>query len=303
MPAETQLCAVTGANGFVGACLTRRLQTEGWRVIPWTRRSEPGTDAVPFRLGQDVDPALLKGVRALVHCAYDFGPLRWKDITAVNVIGSQKLLDAARKAGVESIVVISSLSAFAGCRSLYGKAKLQIEAHALAADAFVIRPGLVYGNASGGMFGRLAKQVRSSRVIPILWGGSQVQYLLHEEDLGTLLQGALAGRVPPGTGPISAAHAQGWALKDILARIASALGKRPAFVPVPWQLLWVALKSLELARLPPGFRSDSLISIIYQDPHPAFELLNSLGFKCRPFQMSLEMLGGAPGSMSTPPPM
>jgi nucleoside-diphosphate-sugar epimerase len=292
MPADANLCAVTGANGFVGGCLSRRLQADGWRVIPWVRRPEPGTDAVPFRLGQDVDPALFKGVRALVHCAYDFGPLRWDDITAVNVLGSQKLLDAARQAGVETIVAISTLSAFTGCRSLYGQAKLQIEVHALAAGAFVIRPGLVYGNQSGGMFGRLAKQVRGSRVIPILWGGNQVQYLVHEDDLGNLLQGALGGGIPRGTGPISAAHAQGLELKDILARIASALGKQPAFVPLPWQFVWLALKSLELAHMPAGFRSDSLISMIYQNPHPAFERLNSLGFQCRPFQISPSMLGG-----------
>lgn len=291
MTANTRLCAVTGANGFVGGCLRRRLQREGWRVVSWTRQPKPGTDDVGFQLGQDVDPCLFKGARVLVHCAYDFGPLRQADIIAVNVRGSQKLLEAARKAGVESIVVISSLSAFAGCRSLYGKAKLQIESLALSADAVVIRPGLVYGNDSGGMFGRLVRQVRGSRLLPVLWGGNQAQYLVHEEDLGNLLQGALAGRVPAGTSPITVAHAQGWELRYILARIAAALGKRVSFVPVPWPILWVGLKSLELVGVPAGFRSDSLISMVYQDPHPSFELLRSLGLQCRPFQITPAMLG------------
>jgi nucleoside-diphosphate-sugar epimerase len=284
MHPEAKTCAVTGTSGFVGGCLARRLQAEGWRIIPWTRRSEAGTNAVPFRLGQEVDPNLLKGVNALVHCAYDFSPLRWNDIFAVNVVGSQKFLEAAHKAGVETIVVISSVSAFAGCRSLYGKAKLQIESHAVNAGAIVIRPGLVYGDQSGGVFGRLANQVRHSRIIPILLGGNQTQYLVHEADLGNLLLGALAGGVPPGTGPITVAHAQGWELKDILARIASSLGRKVTFVPVPWQFLWLALKSLEFAGRPARFRSDSLVSMIYQDPHPSFELLSKLGFQCRPFQ-------------------
>jgi nucleoside-diphosphate-sugar epimerase len=292
MPTETKLCAVTGANGFVGGCLKRRLLAEGWRVISWTRQPKPGADAVAFRLGQEVDPELFKGVRALVHCAYDFAPLRQDDVTAINVNGSQKLLRAAQEAGVETIVVVSSLSAFAGCRSLYGKAKLQIESAALSAGAFVIRPGLVYGGDSGGMFGRLARQVRGSRLVPILWGGNQVQYLVHEEDLGTLLQKALADGVPRGTGPISAAHPQGWELKDILARIASVLGKRVTFVPVPWPMIWLGLKTLELVGRPAAFRSDSLISIVYQDPSPSFELLNSLGVQCRPFQITPAMLGG-----------
>ena len=131
-----------------------------------------------------------------MHCAYDFGPRRWEDIAAVNVTGSQKLLEAARKAGVESVVFISTLSAFAGCRSLYGKAKLEIESVAQAMGAYVIRPGLVYSDNPGGMFGRLVRQVRGSRFIPIMWGGEQVQYLLHDEDLGKLVQACLDGRLP-----------------------------------------------------------------------------------------------------------
>ena len=290
MSSEPKVCAVTGAHGFVGSRMMHRLQRDGWRVIAWTRSPEPGTDAVAFRLGQEVDAGRFKGVHALVHCAYDFGPLRREDIASVNVAGSQKLLEAAQKAGVETVVVISSLSAFDGCRSLYGQAKLQIERAALSAGAFVIRPGLVYGSHSGGMFGRLARQVRGSRIVPILWGGNQLQYLVHEEDLGNLLVGALAGRLPRGTGPVSAAHAQGWELKEILARIASALGKKISFVPVPWPAIWIGLKSLEIAGVPAAFRSDSLISMVYQDPSPSLGLPTSLGFQCRPFQITPAML-------------
>ena len=289
---QPKLCALTGANGFVGTCLARRLRSEGWEVVPWVRRPELGAEAVPFLLGQEVDPALFKGVQALVHCAYDFAPLRWSDIRAVNCLGSQKLLEAARRAGVEKTAVISTISAFAGCRSLYGRAKLEIESHAVAAGALVIRPGLVYGDQSGGMFGRLAKQVQASRVIPVLSGGRQTQYLVHEEDLGNLLLGALTGLVPPGTVPICAAHAHGWELREILERIATVLGKRASFVPVPWQCLWLALKSLELAHMPAAFRSDSLISMIYQDPNPSFDLMATLGFRCRPFDVTAAMLGG-----------
>jgi len=135
------------------------------------------------------------------------------------------------------------------------------------------------------MFGRLVRQVRSARFVPVMWGGRQVQYLLHDEDLGNLVQGCLAGRWPAGVEPITIAHEQGWALKDILTRIARALGKRVTFVPVPWQLAWLGLKGLELAGARPNFRSDSLISLVYQNPCPSFNLVKSLGFECRPFQL------------------
>ena len=85
--------------------------------------------------------------------------------------------------------------------------------------------------------------------------------------------------------PITIAHEQGWELKEIMTQIARALGKRVTFVPVPWQLAWLGLKGLELASAQPNFRSDSLISLVYQNPRPSFALLKSLGFQCRPFQL------------------
>ena len=285
MAVEAKSCVLTGAHGFVGSRLKGHLERAGWRVAAWTRQPEPGTGAVAFRLGQEVDPNLLKGAQALVHCAYDFGPRRWEEIVAINVSGSQKLLAAAQAAGVRQVVFISSLSAFAGCRSLYGRAKVEIEGFARSTGAFVIRPGLVYGDNPGGVFGRLVCQVRGARFVPVIRGGQQVQYLLHDEDLGHVVQGCLDGRVPAGVEPIAVAHQQGWELKEILAQIARALSKRVTFLPVPWQLAWLGLKGLEVAGARPNFRSDSLISLVCQNPRPSFALVKSLGFQCRPFQL------------------
>jgi len=286
----TKVCALTGARGYVGSRLRAHLERAGWRVIPWTRQAEPGTAAVAFRLGDPVDPSLLQGVHALIHCAYDFGPRRWEDIATVNVAGSGNLFAAAQNAGVKSVVFISSISAFTGCRSLYGRAKLSIEDSARYINAFVLRPGLVYGDHPGGMFGRLVAQVRGARFVPILSGGRQTQYLVHDEDLGNLVEGCLAGRVGAGTGPIPISHEQEWELKEILSQIAQALNRPVSFVPVPWRLAWLGLKGLELAGGRTGFRSDSLISMVYQNPAPSFALLRSLGFRCRPFQLTPGML-------------
>src|SRR5205085_10990430 len=140
-----------------------------------------------------------------------------------------------------------------------------------------IRPGLIYGEHPGGMFSRLIRQVASSRFVPILSGGAQTQYLLHEEDLGNLLLGLLEGRVAAIAEPISAAHEQGLELKAILHQIAEALGKRVSFVPIPWQCAWLGLKTLELVGFRTNFKSDSLISIVYQNPKPSFALLTSPG--------------------------
>lgn len=283
MPDELKTCAVTGASGYVGARIAQHLATAGWRVIRWGRNPPPGEASVQFQLGEEVAPASFAGVHALVHCAYDFRPRRWHQISEVNVRGSEKLLRAARAAGVERIVFLSSLSAFDGCRSLYGRAKLEIEMTARSVGAVVIRPGLVYGRDAGGVFGGLVKQVRQSRFVPLLDGGRPVQYLVHDEDLGRFVARCAGGNVPSAK-PIALAHNHSISLRRLLVELAGVLDRRVTFLPVPWRAAWLILKTLEAARLPAPFRSDSLIGLIYQNPAPDFSLAESLGAECRPFQ-------------------
>jgi len=157
-------CLVTGAGGYLGGCVKRALEQRGWRVTGLTRQPAPGVSDVQFQLGGEVSPADLAGAQALVHCAYDFKQVSWAGIHATNVAGSEKLLRAARQAKIGPVVYISSISAYEGCRSLYGKAKLAIEKVADALGAVVIRPGLIYGDRPAGMFGRLVRQVEQARV-------------------------------------------------------------------------------------------------------------------------------------------
>ena len=285
---QAKVCAVTGAGGFVGGRLKTCLGQAGLVARDWTRHPQT-EDGVRFQLGEAVDVKLFTGTSALVHCAYDFSVRRWDDIVNVNVRGSEKLLRAARAAGVERIVCISSMSAFAGCRSLYGRAKLSIEETALSLGATVIRPGLVYGDRPGGVFGGLVRQVRNSTMLPLL-GGNQLQYLVHSDDLAQLVSRCVLGELAPPTLPVTLAHETGWPIRRLLSAIGDALNRRVRFIPVPWRAAWFGLKTLELAGLPTPFRSDSLIGMIYQNPAPDFELAKSLNAHCRPFQITSTML-------------
>jgi hypothetical protein len=55
------------------------------------------------------------------------------------------------------------------------------------------------------------------------------------------------------------------------------------FVPVPWRLIWAPLRLAEALRLPLKFRSDSVISLVNQDPHPDFAATRALGVALRDF--------------------
>jgi nucleoside-diphosphate-sugar epimerase len=280
-----KICAITGSNGYVGGCLKKYFAARGWEILELTRQPKPGTRGVAFQLGAEVSPQSLAGVEALVHCAYDFKPLRWDEIRAVNVQGARKLFEAARAAGVGKIIAISSISAYDGCRSLYGRAKLEIEQIALDSGALVVRPGLVYGSGPGGMFGSLTAQVRKSSMIPMIGDGSQIQFLVHNEDLSAFIEHCAGGEVKITPRILTAANAQPWAFKQLLLEIARALGKKPKFIPLPWRLVWAGLKSAELCGVRLNFRSDSLVSLMYQNPKPDFSANAGAGLDCRPFQI------------------
>jgi nucleoside-diphosphate-sugar epimerase len=282
---EKKICAITGSNGYVGGCLKNYFAGRGWEVLELTRQPKPGSRGIRFQLGGEIDPAALAGVTALVHCAYDFRPLRWSDIRAVNVEGSQKLFQAARAAGVEKIIGISSISAYDGCRSLYGKAKLEMEKIALDHGALIIRPGLVYGSGPGGMFGKLAAQVRQSSVIPMIGDGSQIQFLVHNEDLSAFIEKFVDGQVEIPPQILTVANTQPWPFKQLLQEIARALDKKPKFIPLPWRLVWAGLKAAELCGVRLNFRSDSLVSLMYQNPKPNFLANAGNGLICRPLEI------------------
>jgi nucleoside-diphosphate-sugar epimerase len=279
------LCAITGSNGYVGGCLKNYFGARGWEMLELTRRPAPGARAVAFQLGAEIFPQALAGVGALVHCAYDFQPLRWAEIHAVNVEGTRKLIQAARAAGVGKIVCLSSISAYDGCRSLYGKAKLEIEKIARDNGALVMRPGLVYGGEPAGMFGRLVAQVRKSSVLPVFGGGTQAQFLVHQEDLAAFIEKVADGKIAVAPRILTAAHERPWPFKQLLSEIARGLNKKVTFIPLPWRLLWAGLKTAEVCGLRLNFRSDNLMSLMYQNPSPDFSPNAAAGLICRPFQV------------------
>ena len=277
-------CAITGAGGYVGSAMARFFHERGWEVLALGRRPGPeGSCHVPYELGADLRPLPWQGVDALVHCAYDFRPTKWDAIQAVNVAGSKALLRAACENGVRRIVFISSLSAFPGCQSLYGKAKMEIESAALELGCEVVRPGLVWARKPGAMLGALESAVTRQRFVPLIGDGSYPQYLVFDEDLAHLVFALCQADATAVRRPISAAHPEKHSLRSLLERLAKKHDCEPRFVPVPWRLMFYGLKTLEALGLPAPFRSDSLLGIVFQNPAPDFQLREMPQITFRPF--------------------
>jgi nucleoside-diphosphate-sugar epimerase len=268
------MIAVTGANGFVGSIITAGL---GPNVVRMVRRPTGANNlAWSFATPADVlaPEFIARGVTHVVHTAWDMQASKLEELEAGCVAGSLRLIEAATAAGAR-VIFISTISAFPGARSAYGKAKLQVEHAVLEAGGIVLRLGLVMGN--GGMFGSLRATVAKGKIVPMIGSGKAPQYLLPEATLVEAVQAALGGRFDAEHAPITLANPTPVPFRDMVRRLAREAGRNVVLVPVPWQLLYAAFRTAEGLGLKLGFKSDSIVSFIYQNPVPDFAVQGRLG--------------------------
>jgi nucleoside-diphosphate-sugar epimerase len=274
--------AITGASGYVGGCIADGFRRNGHEVLAMSRRPCP-EPWVPYSLTDEPNHLPWNGVEMLIHAAFDFTPRTLEESIERNVKPSIALLEAAHQAGVERLLFISSMSAFDGCRSHYGRAKRMIEERALELGIVVVRPGLVWGERSGGVMGAMEKLVAKSPVIPFLTGGSQLnQYLIHEADLADAVV-SLADFQPTCSGkPHSVAHPAPVSFSSMLKTIAGRSNLSRIYVPVPWRIVMAMLKFIEALNISTPFRSDSLTGLVHGNAAP--EIGEPTGVRYRQFQ-------------------
>lgn len=129
---------VTGANGFVGSHVVRRLVTEGAKVRALIRRPEAraeleslGAEVFLGELSHESTPrAAVIGSRAVVHCAGTGTPDRGESFL-VNATSTERLLDAALAAGCERFVHVSTTAVY----DLAGRAVVNEDTPATARDS------------------------------------------------------------------------------------------------------------------------------------------------------------------------
>jgi ornithine--oxo-acid transaminase len=210
-PSREDVCLVTGASGFIGGQLAKRLVREGHPVRCLVRESSDTSQLegleVEIAVGDLTSAGSLE--RAVAGCDYVFhcGALvsDWattQEITQTNVQGTRNLLEASVGASVQRFVHFSSTDVYGypGGRSVeesyagrrpgnwYAQTKREAERevrraqseHALA--AVILRPATVYGPGSADMVGEIARAMRERNML-LVGGGRAVAGLCFIDNL------------------------------------------------------------------------------------------------------------------------
>lgn len=280
---------VTGARGFIGTALLRRLVSEArWQIRASSRTPSaapaPGVEwVVGPDLSADADWGRLLGdVNAVVHLAARVhvmaptGTSSDDEFDRVNVEGTRRLAEQAAAAGATRFVFLSSVkvhgergtftedSAVApadayAVSKLNGEEALRVVASGTGLEVVMIRPPLVYGPGAQANFRALLSAVRRGRPLPL---GAIVNQrsLVGVDNLADLIAVCLVH-------PAAASEAflvsdgEDVSTPELVRRLASAVGREPWLLPVPVWCLRAAAgavgKSAAVARLTSSLRVET----------------------------------------------
>jgi nucleoside-diphosphate-sugar epimerase len=178
---------VTGGSGVVGLRLLRALGERGWRRRCLVYRRQVG-DAEEVALGDVTDSSSLQpaldGVTAIAHLAavtHSRSPERYDE---VNVRGTQNLVDAAGRSGVERFLFVST-RAISPDGGAYSRSKHRAEevVRACGLQWTIVRLPEVYGAGSAEGVDRMIAIARRGGRIPVVGRGDDLICPAHVDDV------------------------------------------------------------------------------------------------------------------------
>lgn len=244
---------VTGATGFVGRNLARRLAGKGVRGLVRDRSRAESVEGVELvegdvTRGETLAPAL-EGVEVVVHCAAITGDHKEPypgAYDAVNRIGTANLMRAAEAAGAQRVVLLSGLGTRPGRRGSYMATRWGMEEAVRAAPLgyAILQPSVLFGRGAP-FVGALARLARSAPVVPVVAPRCRLQPLWIEDLVSCLALAAGSDRWDGRAIPIGGGDTLDMA--TLMRTIVEGIGVRRALVPMPPALARIPARAMTLA--------------------------------------------------------
>jgi nucleoside-diphosphate-sugar epimerase len=268
---RTARCLVTGATGFIGSHVVRRLVIEGYQIRCLARPTSDtsmlaGLELEFVRADLTDAPAVAgaaSGCDVVVHCGAlvsDWAAV--DEIRRINVGGTRNVLDAALAASVRRVVHISTTDVYGypGGRNIderqyharfanwYAQTKREAEAEVRRLDGqagpefVILRPATVYGPGSKEVVGEMAKAIRRRQML-MIDGGRAVAGLVYVENVVDAVMLALGDEAAGEAFNVTDGLDVTW--KRFLADIAVGLGCAPPRWSLPYKVAEAMATTLE----------------------------------------------------------
>ncbi|NWG54636.1 MAG: complex I NDUFA9 subunit family protein [Hydrogenophilaceae bacterium] len=243
---KRDLIVVLGGSGFIGRQVVRALAKRGAGVRVPLRRPHLGHELrvmgdvgqiqlvqANIRHAESVKRAV-EGASAVVNCVGLLTEKGRQNFKLIQAEGAALVAQAAKAAGVERFVQISSIGAHPKSKARYARTKAEAEAAVRAAlpKATILRPSVVFGPEDT-FFNRFANMAKFAPALPLIGGGKTKLQPIFVGDVAEAVCAALTrpdaqGRIYELGGP------RIYTFKQLLEfTLAQAARKRP-LVPLPF---------------------------------------------------------------------
>jgi len=273
-----QRVAITGAGGFLGSALARRLTAEGAEVSALTRRPVelPGVSWQPYDLADlSLPPAALEAAEVVIHAAFSMAGAG-QELEKLNYDAALRLHAEARRRGAH-FIFISSMSAHGQAASSYGRAKWRIEGSLDENSDTIVRPGLVVGR--GGLYARMFGMVCRAPVLPLFYGGTQPIQPIALEDL---TEGLVRLTQRRAAGVFNLALPQPITIRELYTRMLAAARLSRPLLPLPGDLTLGVLRVCERLGLGLAITSENLLGLKHLRSFETADSLARLGLTLKP---------------------
>ena len=275
------MIVVFGGTGFIGGALVDRLRARGAPVELVTRRPERAMQS-GFRFGDLLRPETLNraldGATKVVQSTTFPGyprekPRRGMTFETYDAQGTERLVEAAKRAGVTRYVYVSGVGVTPDATKPYYRAIARAERAVLGSgiSSACLRPAFVYGPRDNG----LNVLIDWGRKVPLLPvpGLSSRHQPVHVDDVARVLEALVQGDVAtrPGsdagssyaTGVFEIGGPEQMSMGEMIERAFRKVNVSCRLVPVPKGL--ALLGGRVLSRLPGELLTPSAVDFICED--------------------------------------
>ena len=288
---------VTGASGFIGRRVVRRLISDGHTVKALLRRPEPMTvlpDCAELVQGDVLDQGSLgpacEGVDAVVHLVATIRETGQLTFQLLNYEGTRNVLQVAEAAGVDRFVYASTIGATSDASLPYLSSRWMAEQEVgrSAVPSVVLRFSAGFGEGDE-LFNVLAAQVRLSPLVPIAGDGKVRFQPIHAGDAARCLVEAcerddLAGQVLEMGGP------EYYTYDEMIDLIAETLGAKVAKVHLPPAAVGMAASVMETFMPSPPVTREQLKMLRLDNTTALDSVESAFGFAPRPLRGNIDYL-------------